>query len=200
MELDITGAVSMEVIVEANTILHGNGAPLNEPWVGSSDFLSPEHFHHLLFYWNNGHEWDVAPGHVKDDAAHRFLSIGTRDHFRWKVARDVATARENGVVPRRFSIVNTGTFGLNWFSFGFCRLLHRKEGGGPWHPTRNYGGPETCTQFPAPLEFHRQCPFELPCISTRGRTARHHGPGGYAPRGKCALPGSSCSGCRNCGH
>ena len=84
-----------------------------------------------------GVKWEFLPGNVIADAAHRFLSIDTRYQLRWKVARDVASARENGVVPRRFSIVNTGKFGLNWFSFGFYRLLHRKEGGRPWHPTRN---------------------------------------------------------------
>ena len=71
---------------------------LNEPWIGSSVFLFPEQLHYLLPNWKNCHESEITSGHVIDDAAHRFLSIDTRDQFRWKaVARDVATARDKGV-------------------------------------------------------------------------------------------------------
>jgi len=128
MELDTTGAVSMDVLGEANTVLRANDVPLPEPWLESTKFLAPEELDHILYNWNGGHQWEILPGHVTDDAAQRFLSIDTRDQFRWKVARDVASARDNGMVPRRFSIVNTetsGSPGLHWVSVVYS--IEKKE-------------------------------------------------------------------------
>ena len=121
MELDTTGAVSMEVLGEANMVLRANDVSLPEPWLESTKFLATEELHHILYNWNGGR--------VTDDAAHRFLSIDSHDVFLWKVARDVATARDNGVVPTRFSILNTETSassGLHWVSVVYSIEKKRK--------------------------------------------------------------------------
>ena len=97
--------------------------PLSGPWIESSDFMFDSQLHYLLHYllvnWNQGHEWEIALGHVTDDTAHGFLCIDARDQFLWKVARFVETARDNGVAPTRFSTVNTATSdspGFHWVS------------------------------------------------------------------------------------
>ena len=57
-----------------------------------------------------------------------FLSIDSHDLFLWKVARDVATASDNGVVPTRFSILNTETSassGFHWVSVVYS--IEKKE-------------------------------------------------------------------------
>ena len=88
---------------------------MNHAWIQFSDFLFPEELHYLIYNWSNGHEWEILQGNDIADAAHRFLSIDSRDLFRSKIARDVASARHNGVVPKRLSIVNTGTSDLTGF-------------------------------------------------------------------------------------
>ena len=56
MELDTTGAVSMEVLGEANMALHTNDVSLPEPWQESTKFLAPEELHHILYNWNGGRQ------------------------------------------------------------------------------------------------------------------------------------------------
>ena len=52
MELDTTGAVSMDVLGEANMVLRANDVSLPEPWQESTKFLAPEELHHILYNWN----------------------------------------------------------------------------------------------------------------------------------------------------
>ena len=112
-------------------------------------------------------------GHVTDDAAHRFLSIDARDQFLWKLARGLATARVNGVVPRRFSTVNTATSdspGFHWVSVVYS-IEMKKEDHGTQSGTEEVHSPAASSQHrlnftgsahQAPLFFYARMDSQTP--------------------------------------
>ena len=78
-------------------------------------------------------------------SAHRFLSIDLHDHFLWKVARDVATARDNEVVPTRFSIGTSASSGFHWVSV-FYSIEKKEEDHGTQPGTEEVHTPTASSQ------------------------------------------------------